>query len=943
MESSEPTVCFSALWPSSKAKGEIKKVAAEVHEPFEDKLASFPQSYVGVRMDVCSWTITAPKGMAKSLMRQLTAEGVTAKEIDVQGRFHHSDNYATFRKLVGICTSVHMLQFRDSHPLVPLRRNDSGDLAMKEMPLHEMALQCILIEKAEWYTTMTRSAAAMIQGAEVSSVKGKATVLVMGSVDCIPRSIMAASPLQVLRPSGAGRMYHRYPTDSIAIIGMSCRFPNSETPQKFWDILQAKKIASVLPDTDSFDARFFGNTPREVEYMDPQHRLGLHLAYEALESGGHFSPSSSATKDIGCYVGMSSCDYDDESNCRAATAFSFTGTARAFASGRITHFFGLTGPSEAIDTAYGYRRSEGGGFVLLKRLSSAVADNDRILGVLAASAVNSSKGNRSITLPSSESQSDLYKHVLQRAGMHPCQVSYIEAHGTGTQKGDPIECQSIRQVFGQNPQLQLPRLRLGSVKGNIGHGGGASGVAAVVKVLLMLQHRLIPPQANFAVLNPAIPSLEEANMEIPQHLSPWEGSFRAALVNNYGASGTNVAMIMCQPPRTPFERTTSETAKPLLYPILISAHSTASLRRYCSALLRLLETHHGTLGNTLLPSVAFQLAQCQNHSLVHRITSSAGSSDELRALLRTTIDRDDAAPWKPRENPKPVVFVFAGQTGGRPLLSQEVYQESILLRRHLDRCDRALQTIGLHSIFPYIFEADSIFDLVTLHCMLFSLQYSVASSWIDTGLEVKALVGHSFGQLTALCVAGVLDVRDALKLISGRALLIQNKWSAEPGRMLSVDADAATVEGIIGSMLDGEKVEIACLNAPSNLVVAGTEAAIAKFEKAAHSSDINVRQLQVTHAFHSNLVDCIMHDYLQIIQDLPLKNPIIPIEPCSKSADAWANITPDLIARQSRDPVYFTEAILRIEQRLGPFLGRRPRRPIPSTRYSFTVQTQWHP
>ncbi|POR36056.1 Polyketide synthase [Tolypocladium paradoxum] len=993
-EQPEPTVCISARWP--RGEGDGGDGAARGHEAFQALLGSYPQdaanahpirktwltcdqAYMGVRMDVCSATITAPKGIATSLMRHLDEKGAAAKQIDLQGRFHHPGHYAVFRKLADLCVSLPMLQFpQHSRPLVPLRRNDGGQVVTEETTLHEMALQCILVEKADWYTTMTRSVASMAQGAAASRAESKARVLALGPVDCIPRSVLAISPLQVIRPMDNGGLHHSYPDDSVAIIGASCRFPGSETPQQFWDMIRAKRTESSLGDAGcSFDSAFFRKAPREAEYMDPQHRLGLHLAHEALESGGHFSPSSSATDDIGCYVGMSSCDYDDNVNCRPPTAFSFTGTARAFASGRISHFFGLTGPSMVVDTACsssavaihtackaiqtgecslalaggvnlmtaqarshqnlaaasflsptgqcrpfdagadGYRRGEGGGFVLLKRLSSAVADNDCILGVLAASAVNNSKGSRSITLPSSESQSHLYRRVLQTAGMHPRQVSYVESHGTGTQKGDPVECQSIRQVFGGRLRSGSPPLRFGSVKGNVGHSEAASGLAALVKVLLMLQHRLIPPQANFSVLNPAIPSLEEANMEIPRRLEPWKGPFRAALVNNYGASGTNAAMIVCQPPPAQSERTIMSTGKPRQYPILVTAHSAASLRQYRRTLLRFIEAQHADLGDAMLPSVAFGLAQRQNHSFGHRTMFSASSTDELRTCLHSQVDDDDVKPRKTQGSPKPVVLLFAGQTGRRVRLSHEAYLGSILLQRHLDRCDRTLQTMGLHSLFPRIFDADPIDDLVSLHCTLFSLQYSVAASWIDAGLEAKAVVGHSLGQLTALCVSGVLTLRDALKLVSGRALLIQRKWGPERGCMLSVDADAATVEAITRSMAGGGKVETACSNASSHHVVVGTQVAIAAFEKAARSRDVSVKRLSVTHGFHSELVDCIMHEYRQLIQGLVLHPPTIPIEPCSKSSGSWANITPELIARQSRECVYFSDAISRVEQRLG--------------------------
>ncbi|PNP73507.1 hypothetical protein FNYG_13157 [Fusarium nygamai] len=972
MELSEPTVCICTRWPQSEID--------DREEVMKAVLDNYPESYVGVQLDVCSVTITAPKGVAMSLMRDLEKNGAVAKQLVLQGRYHYPGHGSALQKLTDLCKSLHMLQLPQySHALVPLRWNDSGEVVADQTPLHEAALQCILVKRVDWYTTITKSVTDMAQGIAASSVYSKARVLALGPVDCIPRSVSDITPLQVARPMTNAVFHHGYPEDSIAIIGVSCRLPGSETPRQLWEQIRAKRINTQVEAAGSFDCAFFRKSPREAEHMDPQHRLGLHLAYEALQSGGYFSPSSSATDDVGCYIGISSCDYEDNVNSHPPTAYSFTGTARAFSGGRISHFFGFTGPSMVIDTACsssgvaihtacrsiqsgecsmalaggislmvpearshenlaaasflspssqcrpfdagadGYRRSQGGGFVLLKRLSAAVADNDCILGVLAASAVNNSKGSRSITLPSTESQSRLYRLVLQKAGLHPHNVSYVEAHGTGTQKGDPIEWQSMRNVFGGRERSGLPRLSVGSVKGNIGHSEAASGVAALVKVVLMLQNRQIPPQANFSVLNPAISSLEEPNMHIPVCLEPWNAPFRAAMVNNYGASGTNAALLVCQPPLASAPERTISADQPHHYPILITTHSQSSLRQYCRTLLHFIGTQRRFPDDLLLPSIAFHLAQRQNGSCRHRVAFSSRSLDELKLQLHSRAHNNDADSMASQQQgrPKPVVLVFAGQTGRQAFLSREAYLSSKLLQHHLDRCDRILQTMGHHSLFPRIFETERVDDLGDLHCMHFSLQYSVAASWIHTGLEIKTVVGHSLGQLTALCVSSVLSLRDALKMISGRASLIQNKWGSERGRMLSVEADTATVETIVQSVAGAGKVEIACHNAAMHHVIVGTEAAIAAFEEAARSRNVSVKSLLVTHGFHSYMMDSIMPEFQQLVRELTLHPPVIPIEPCSKSGGGWNNITPEMIARQSREPVYFNDAVCRVEQQLG--------------------------
>ncbi|KAK0645193.1 Non-reducing polyketide synthase andM [Lasiodiplodia hormozganensis] len=982
VQASEPTLCVSARW--SPAEGDRGR------EKFEDVLDSYPQAYVAVTTDLSTATITAPKSVGMPLIRRLEEKGIATKQLDLRGRYHHPHHEMAFKKLVDLCAAVPMFRFPKGRlPLVPLRRNDSGKVVTDEMPLHEMALWCILVKQADWHATMTWSVAAMAQEA-TELPKSKRRALLLGPVDCVPRSL----PLRLIRPVAA--MPYDYPDQAIAIVGASCRFPGSESLPQFWDTIRTGKSTAggppgergyperksndeepeafrgnYLETAGSFDHSFFRKSPREALYMDPQHRIALELAYEALESAEYFGPGGAASDDVGCFVGVSSSDYADNVSARAPTAFSFTGTARAFAAGRISHFFGWTGPALVVDTACsssavavhmackavqsgecamalaggvnvmasprshqdlggaaflsasggqcrpfdaaadGYCRSEGGGFVLLKRLSAAVADGDRVLGVLAASAVNTNKGSSAITVPSAASQSALYRRVLATAGMHPLHVSYVEAHGTGTQRGDPVECESIRAVFGAPRRASsLPPLRLASVKGNIGHSEAASGVAALVKVLLMLQHRQIPPQASFAVPNPAL-SLDSAAMEIPQQLQPWHEAFRAACVNNYGASGSNAAMVVCQPPPAQ-PVTASLPAGVLKYPFLIAAHSADSLRRQCRALADFVEAQHAADGASLLASIAFHLAQRQNPRLRHRRTFAAQSIEELKACLDSP---DDAALQAP-DSPKPVVLLFAGQTGHRVRLSEEAWRSSLLLQHHLARCDRALQAAGLHSLFPRIFGTEPIEDLADVHCMLFALQYASARSWLDAGLQVKKLVGHSLGQLTALCVAGALSLDDAVKMISGRAALIQRRWGAERGCMLSVAADAATVQALAAQ--SHSSVEVACYNSPSDHVVVGPDAAVAAFEEATRSSGHCVKRLAITHGFHSQMVDSIMDDYRALLQGLEFLPAAIPIEACSKTdGSSWATVTPDMVAQQSRDPVYFADAIARVDEELG--------------------------
>ncbi len=371
--------------------------------------------------------------------------------------------------------------------------------------------------------------------------------------------------------------------------------------------------------------------------MDPQQRVLLELAFQAMESSGYMSSHQRDSGDcVGCFIGASFAEYLDNTNAHPPTAYTSTGTIRAFLCGKISYYFGWSGPSEVLDTACssslvainrackavqsgectmaltgginiisginnfldlakagflsptgqckpfdqaadGYCRSEGGGLVVLKLLSQALVDGDQILGVIPGIATNQGGLSPSLTIPSSPAQKKLYQTVLHQANMKPDQVSYVEAHGTGTQAGDPLEIASIREVFG-GPDRGL--LNIGSVKGNIGHAETAAGVAGLLKVLAMLNNAGIPPQASHQSLNPKIPALGVDNMGIATEFVPWEAPLLAACVNSYGAGGSNCALICCERPRqkrTIPKQASTAHAEPT-YPILMSAASQESPR-----------------------------------------------------------------------------------------------------------------------------------------------------------------------------------------------------------------------------------------------------------------------------------------------------------------------------------------------------------------------------
>ena len=460
--------------------------------------------------------------------------------------------------------------------------------------------------------------------------------------------------------------------------------------------------------------------------------------------------------------------------------------------------------------------------------------------------------------------------------------------------GDPIELASLRQAFGHADRATT--LFLGSVKGNIGHTEAASGVAALIKVVPMMQYGEIPCQANYTSLNPKIEALEPSHMAIPTSTSPWDSRLRVACVNNYGAAGSNAAALVYQQPRIP-----SRGHEPLSrYPLMISAHSSVSLEAYRHMILK-------KCSSVSLGDLAYNLAIKQNRTFPNLMAMAVSNS---------TSPEQQIATCESVEVPKRVkglVLVFGGQESAIVSLSKDLYSASVLLRSHLDHCDQLLRSAGFGGLYPGLFSTEPELDIVQLHSMLFSLQYSIARSWLDSGAQVEAVVGHSFGQLTALCVSGCLTLEDGLKLIVGRAILIQKYWGSESGGMiaLEVDSEAATK---LASECDAE---IACYNGPTSQVLVGSKASVEKIAEIASAASLKHKCLNVTHGFHSKYTGPLLPGLRNLADLVTFQEPELALETCSRGGK-WTKPESRLIVEHTRTPVYFQEAVERISGRLGP-------------------------
>ncbi|KAL4882675.1 hypothetical protein BJY04DRAFT_217168 [Aspergillus karnatakaensis] len=988
---SSPAVSISVDWKSESQSEELRRI-----------IDGFTEAYISCVTDQTRVTVTLRPQDLTQLLKQVSSAGLASQVIALQGRFHRQEIHnKVVNNVQQLCRQDKRFQLPDAVDLIFPLRSSINATPISRGALHDEAIRSILQEQCQWYQT--------VQEAVAASAKGPDFIISVGSEMAIPRTIMKtkqakASGLLNGIPASAS-------TDSssplktlggidseiapaIAIIGMASRYPDSDTVEDFWDLVQSGRSAvQPLPENrfrasqlqrepkgpfwgnflrhpEHFDHRFFGISGREAKSMDPQQRLALEVTYEALESAGYFGLRSCGKEqlsEVGVYLGVGSVDYGDNVGSHNANAFSALGTLRAFISGRLSHYFGWSGPSITYDTACssglvaihaaanalranecamalaggvnvitspalyqnlaaasflsptgaskafderadGYCRGEGVGVLVLKTLSRAQKDGDSILAVIRGSAVMQGSNRTPIAVPSPDTQAALYRKALAMSGVEASDVTYVEAHGTGTRVGDPIECNSIREVFG-GPRRNT-RLFVGSVKDNVGHTESASGATAMIKTVLMMQKNIIPRQANFIKLNPKIAPLSPDCMEIPQQSQPWLAERRIAVVNNYGAAGSNVAMVLEQhKTRSTTRRISSLTSAS--WPFFISAQSVESLLAYSSSLAASLNNIQNDFGDGATMTLSYNLAMKQNRQLEYARILSASSLPELVTSL-TSASVEDVHNMAQQK--RPVVLCIGGQNGITVYVDSHLYYGSSLFRHHLDDCDSACLELGLPTIFPDIFRSEPINDLVKLHCMLFSVQYASARSWIDSGLKVDTIIGHSFGQLTALAVADAVSLHDGLRLISKRAQLIQDAWGDETGAMLSAQASLDTIANLIGEVEQSIPlaVDIACVNGPKSVVLAGDSSSMALVEQRLRKEGIKTTHLANTHAFHSRLVEPILPRWRDVVQACHFQQPSIKIEACADNEYWSSSNLQEYVVQHSRKPVLFYQAVTRV-------------------------------
>lgn len=465
------------------------------------------------------------------------------------------------------------------------------------------------------------------------------------------------------------------------------------------------------------------------------------------------------------------------------------------------------------------------------------------------------------------------------------------------------------------------KLYLGAVKAQIGHTEPSAGVSGFIKTLLMMQHRTIVGQSTFRSLNPKIPPLEQDMMEIPKACLNWGPSPRIAVVSSYGAAGSNAVVAVREAPApSPKLRIRGSPHAVAKQPLFLAAASEKSLVAYAKKMVEFLRVARKVSDPALLSDVLFALADRANHALSFSTAKTVLNLDDLEASLLDVATGRTRAEKDVSRNARPTVLVFGGQESDRVGLSRQVYDSVAVLRHHLNDCNKIAVAINVGSIFPAVFQQTPLGNLPILHATLFSVQYSTARCWIDCGIAPAAVVGHSFGQYAALCISGCLSLADALKLVVGRARLIESAWGPEPGTMLSVQADSPTLSRVIAST-NRPTLEIACYNHPTGNVVVGSDDDISALEDhLVNGRDLpqtpRTRRLNVTNGFHSVFTEPLLPELREIANGLQWNSPSIHIELCRESAtesspQAW------LIPEHTRKPVFFSHAIDRLSKSLS--------------------------
>ena len=793
--------------------------------------------------------------------------------------------------------------------------------------------------------------------------------------------------------AAAPRLSAAATTEPIAVVGIGCRFPGgADSPAAFWRLLEqgVDAITEVPPERwdidawydpdpaasgkmntrwggflrglEQFDPAFFQISPREAPSIDPQERLLLETAWEALEHAG-ILPQQISGSDTGVYMGLCGNEYQIRAlaDAEQIDAYSYLGTAHSAIVGRLSYWLGLKGPNLPVDTACssslvaihlacqglragecslalagganvvlapegtvyfsrlramsptgrchsfsadadGYVRGEGAGVVVLERLADARRNGHPVLALIRGTAVNQDGRSNGLTAPNGPAQTAVIREALQRGDVEPSSIGYLECHGTGTPLGDPIEVQAAAAALGAGREQPL---LLGSVKSNIGHTEGAAGVAGLIKTVLSLQHARIPRSLHCTKPNPHIPwdtlpvEVAAESREWPRHVGA-----RRAGVSSFGFSGTNAHIVLEEAPQQPAPLAVPRSAEL----IVISAQSQAALDAQAARLAAHLKTHP----EPALGSIAHGLAHTRS-AMEHRLAIVATSREGLLAQLDSAaqgqtpdgaVRRRAGASRRPR-----VVFVFPGQGSqwlgmGRALLAEEP-----IFREALTACDRAIRAEAGFSVLAELAADEAASQLERIDVvqpLLFAMGVALAALWRSFGVEPDAVIGHSMGEVAAAHVAGALSLDDAAAIVCRRSRLLRRLSGR--GEMALVELSLAEAEQTLKGY--EARVSVAVSNSPRSTVIAGEPAALGELLSRLEARGVFCRRVKVDVASHSPQVEPLREELLSALEKLAPRSTSVPMRSTVTGEEVKG---PELRAEywvaNLRQPVRFADAL----------------------------------
>ena len=761
--------------------------------------------------------------------------------------------------------------------------------------------------------------------------------------------------------------------------------PDPEVPGKMYT-----RYGGFLSGIDRFDTEFFGISPRESLHIDPQQRLLLEVSWEALENAG-LVPGKLSGSNTGVFVGLFMDDYAQRSfftgSPAGVDAYNCLGILRGMAAGRLAYFYDLKGPTMQLDTACstsllafhqacqslragesslalaggvnlmlspevtvglcklkavapdgrcktfdthadGYVRGEGCGIVVLKRLSDAVADGDRIFTVIRGSAVNHDGRSNGLTAPNGTAQEAVIRKALENSRVDPLDIQYVETHGTGTPLGDPIEVLALNEVLCKG-RSRDESLAIGSVKTNFGHLETAAGVASLMKVVLSLYHGEIPPHLHLKEPNTHIP-WENVPIVVPTELTPMTAREMPHLagVSSFGMTGTNIHVILEEAPvQSGFSISGAEKKEqeeqdkkpkiPMECPfhiLTLSAKSEEALILQAGRYEEFLSNHP----DIPIADVCFTANTGRTH-FPHRLAVVAENLAKLQEELGQISARNKSSiqySGQVQDQKTPgIAFLFTGQGSQYVGMGRELYETESVFQKTLDRCDKilldSLELPLLDVLYPVNNKGRGDEDTI-LHSTaytqpaIFALEYALARMWQSWGVSPDVVMGHSVGEYVAACIAGVFSLEDGLKLITERGRLMQ--CLPQNGEMVAVFATESQMKEVIQPY--SNVVSVAAINGLENVVISGEKKAIQNIVASIEAQGIRAQKLKVSHAFHSPLMDPMLKSFEEVVRSVSFSTPQIEIISNVTGGKVWAEIaTPEYWLTHVRQAVRFADGM----------------------------------